>query len=319
MQHSRGLAPIVGAGMAVVAAGSLVLFSVLARQAALTPGPGRAVVPRAAPPASDQPVINVPHPSNKIVLPSDSDNLGPESREENAVAQVPPQEPAPEPGPDHAPGDSLIASVDVDLPVGGDGGENGSFHFPRPKIRFGRNLDPPGDDDDDDDDDDDTHDTDTDGSDDDANEGTDTGTDGSHDAGDADDDDTGGTDDEGLPPDDPTADRPVEQPNEEPEPGDDPVVEEEPEPGDDPVVGEEPEPADDPVVEEEPEPEPADDPVVGEEPEPGDDPVVEEEPEPGGDPGADEEVESVDDETGGLDGQVVDEPGEDFEGSEVED
>ena len=46
MPHRRALAPLVGAGMAAVAAGSLVLFSLLAQEAALSPPAGDVVTPR---------------------------------------------------------------------------------------------------------------------------------------------------------------------------------------------------------------------------------------------------------------------------------
>lgn len=52
---------MVGAGMAAVAAGSLVMFSLLAQQTALSPTPGEVVVPR-GPEGRDRPAVVVPAP-----------------------------------------------------------------------------------------------------------------------------------------------------------------------------------------------------------------------------------------------------------------
>ncbi len=62
MSRRRGLAPLVGAGMAAVAAGSLVLFSLLAQQTALSPEAGQIIVPR-APLGADGPTVTLPPPS----------------------------------------------------------------------------------------------------------------------------------------------------------------------------------------------------------------------------------------------------------------
>lgn len=59
---TRGLAPLVGAGMAAVAAGSLVLFSFMAERVAIIPPRGRSVAPK-------EPVESAPGP---IVVPAPS-------------------------------------------------------------------------------------------------------------------------------------------------------------------------------------------------------------------------------------------------------
>ena len=136
--------------MAAVAAGSLVLFSVLAQRAALTPSPGGAIVPHVAPPVDERRVINVPEPARKIAVPPALNNAFPAE-----AAATSPASSSPPKSEDNStsPNTTLVASLDVNLNTGG--GDGSRVPAPRPRIRFGRNLNPPDRDADDDSDGDD--------------------------------------------------------------------------------------------------------------------------------------------------------------------
>ena len=135
VRDGRGLIPVVGAAMAAVAAGSLVMFSLLAQRTALSPGVGVAIAPQAGPPVHKQ-VLEVP--GGRVRVPSQSavPVAAPASAPEDAVAQTG------SPGTSETqPDEVLVASVDVDLPAARDMGPR---RLPRPRIVFARNLDPPG-------------------------------------------------------------------------------------------------------------------------------------------------------------------------------
>ena len=157
IHYKRGLAPVVGAGMAAVAAGSLVLFSVLAQNAALTPGPGAIVIPHTAPPSSGRSVINVPEPTYKIPVPPISNASFPldAGTAPTTAPDAPPTAPA-----EAAPATTIVASLNFGVETTDE--DDSPVPGPRPKIQIGRNLNPP-DRDDPDDDDDDPDDTDGDG------------------------------------------------------------------------------------------------------------------------------------------------------------
>lgn len=130
----RGLIPLVGAAMAAVAAGSLVMFSLLAQRTALSPGVGVAIAPQTGPPVHKQ-VLDVP--GGRVRVPSQSADpvSAPVSAPEDTVAQ------SGSPDPTGTPPEVLFASVEVDLPATRDVGPR---RFPRPRIVYARNLDPPG-------------------------------------------------------------------------------------------------------------------------------------------------------------------------------
>ena len=103
--------------MAVVAAGSLVLFSVFAQRTALSPGSGGMVVPSTAPLPPGLEFLEVPRPERAerpVAVPNrpSSEPVSPES--DGAVAQVDPGV-APSGRDDRV----LVASVDVGVPAAG--------------------------------------------------------------------------------------------------------------------------------------------------------------------------------------------------------
>lgn len=134
VRDGRGLIPVVGAAMAAVAAGSLVMFSLLAQRTALSPGVGVAIAPQAGPPVHKQ-VLDVP--GGRVRAPSQSAvPVTAPSSPEDAIAQTGSPE-----GTETQPDEVLVASVDVALPATRDAGPR---RFPRPRIVFARNLNPPG-------------------------------------------------------------------------------------------------------------------------------------------------------------------------------
>ena len=134
VRDGRGLIPVVGAAMAAVAAGSLVMFSLLAQRTVLSPGIGVAIAPQAGPPVHKQ-VLDVP--GGRVRVPSQrAVPATAPSAPVDAVAQTGTPELT-----ETQPDEVLVASVDVALPATRDAGPRRS---PRPRIVFARNLNPPG-------------------------------------------------------------------------------------------------------------------------------------------------------------------------------
>ena len=120
VSRGRGLAPLVGAGMATVAAGSLVMFSLLAQHTALSPAPGDALLPR-GPEGTDRPPVVVPAPeasqqgntetptipfvTTSFVQPTPPVSAPTSPTEDGAPGDAPPQE------------DTLLASLDLEINV----------------------------------------------------------------------------------------------------------------------------------------------------------------------------------------------------------
>lgn len=112
----RGLAPLVGAGMAAVAAGSLVMFSVLARQATTSPPSGSAVVPR-GPQSSAVETVTLP-PAANTPAPNGTAAFSPVAAFEPDVAEAGPETPpATDGGASRSPRatGSLFASFDLEI------------------------------------------------------------------------------------------------------------------------------------------------------------------------------------------------------------
>ena len=110
MSQRRMLAPLVGAGMAAVAAGSLVLFSLLAQEAALSPPAGEVVTPR----------VPAGGPPSEVTVPASGD--GSELGFELAPAAAflvgePPSavDEAPETGGETTAGDALVSVLAVKM------------------------------------------------------------------------------------------------------------------------------------------------------------------------------------------------------------
>ena len=128
VSRGRGLAPLVGTSMAAVAAGSLVLFSLLAQQTALSPPAGDIIVPRGPQGAPGPPVTVGAPDENPTPGPTERSTLSFVLTGDSSATSAADDPPTTQPDPA-----SLLASVDLSIGID----ETVDFEGPRVDVRPG--------------------------------------------------------------------------------------------------------------------------------------------------------------------------------------
>lgn len=152
MKRGRGLAPLVGAGMAAVAAGSLVMFSLLAQQTALSPAPGNVIVPRGQEGGARPPILVAAPDEGSPTSPTPDSTIPFVTTSTTTPESTSPSD-APEGGDDTVepePEETVLASLDVSIRLDDALDFRGPLVDVRPRgPRPAGGEDPPGDDGDD--------------------------------------------------------------------------------------------------------------------------------------------------------------------------